>query len=110
MRETKRRRLEAKGWKVGTAGEFLGLSPAEEAYLELRLRLSDAIRKRRLRKRMTQTRLAKVLGSSQSRVAKMESGDSSVSLDLLVTSLFWLGTTRAELAGIISGRRRLPAA
>ena len=110
MRESKRRKLEARGWKVGTAGEFLELSAVEEAYIELRLRLSDAIRARRLRRRLTQSALARAIGSSQSRVAKMESGDSSVSLDLLVTSLLSLGASRAELARIISRPPGRPAA
>lgn len=103
MREQKRKRLEAKGWKVGTTREFLGLSPDEEAYVELRLRLAQGVKQRRLRRKLTQTELAKVVCSSQSRVAKIETGDSSVSLDLLIRSLFALGASRQDLAKLISG-------
>src|SRR2546422_100282 len=46
MRRTKQERLEAKGWKFGTAQEFLGLSDEETAYVELRLRLADSLRRR----------------------------------------------------------------
>ena len=105
MRETKRKRLEAKGWKVGTAREFLDLSREEEAYIELRLRLALGLKRRRLRRRLTQTELAKAVRSSQSRVAKMEAGDPTVSLDLLVRSLIALGASSKELATIISSSR-----
>jgi len=102
MRESKRKRLKAKGWKVGTTKEFLDLTQAEEAYIELRLKLAEGLKQRRIRRRLTQVELAKAVRSSQSRVAKMEAGDPSVSLDLLVRSLIALGTSSKELARIIS--------
>ena len=46
--------------------------------------------------------LAAKLRSSQSRVAKMETGDSSVSLDLLIRSLITLGASDRELSKIIA--------
>jgi DNA-binding XRE family transcriptional regulator len=104
MHETKRKRLAAKGWKVGSAQEFLGLSDQEQAYVDLKLRLSDALRHRRLRRKLTQAELAKAVNSSQSRVAKMEAGDRSVSIDLLVRSLYATGTSDKELAKIIASR------
>jgi ribosome-binding protein aMBF1 (putative translation factor) len=102
MREVKSKRLAAKGWKVGTAKEFLGLSNAEEAYIELRMNLAQGLKKRRSLRGLTQIDLAKAVQSSQSRVAKMESGDPSVSLDLLVRTLLALGTSSKELARIIT--------
>ncbi len=110
MREEKRRRLEAKGWKVGSTREFLGLADEEAAYVELRLRLAESLRERRRRRRLTQAQLARLLKSSQSRVAKMEAGDPSVSLDLLIRSLLALGTSNLELSRIISARTPAPAA
>ena len=104
MLESKKRRITAKGWKIGTAKEFLGLSASEEAYIELRLRLSEGLKSRRNLRRVTQTQLAQALRSSQSRVAKMEAGDPTVSIDLLVKSLLVLGTTNRELAAIIAPR------
>lgn len=101
MREDKRKRLAAKGWKTGSAADFLGLSVEEERYVELRLRLSEGIRERRQRRHLTQTELARALRSSQSRVAKMEAGDPSVSLDLLVRSLLALGASNKDLAKLI---------
>ncbi|MBI2247419.1 MAG: XRE family transcriptional regulator [Armatimonadetes bacterium] len=105
MREEKKKRLEAKGWKVGDAKEFLSLSDEEEAYIELKLRLAERLRERRRHRRLTQVDLARMVKSSQSRVAKMEAGDPSVSIDLLVRSLLALGTTNRELSKIISSSR-----
>lgn len=97
MNKSKRERLEAKGWKFGSASEFLKLSSDETAYLEMKLALSKTLQEQRRRKRLTQHQLARLLRSSQSRVAKMEAGDPSVSLDLLVRSLLTLGTPKKSL-------------
>jgi DNA-binding XRE family transcriptional regulator len=102
MRESKRKKLAAKGWKTGSVRQFLGLTSEEEAYIELRLKLANGLRMRRHSHGVTQTELAQTLRSSQSRVAKMEAGDPTVSLDLLVKSLLALGTSNRELAAIIA--------
>lgn len=103
MRASKRKKVEAAGWKVADTGEFLGLTAAEEAFIELRLRLAEGLRARRTRKKLTQTDLAEVIQSSQSRVAKMEAGDPTVSVDLIVRSLIALGVSHKEIARIIVG-------
>jgi predicted XRE-type DNA-binding protein len=97
MRETKKSRLTSKGWKVGTTAEFLQLTPEESAYIEIKLQLAEKLREQRLRHRMSQAQLAKLVRSSQSRVAKMEAADPTVSLDLLVRSLLVAGSSAAEL-------------
>jgi DNA-binding XRE family transcriptional regulator len=84
MKKTKKSRLEEAGWRVGTAADFLGLTQEETALIEMKLGLAATLRKRRQARKLTQTQLAKQLGSSQSRVAKMEAADPSVSIDLLV--------------------------
>ena len=104
MRVSKRKRLEAAGWKLGSPRELLGLSAEEEAYIELRLRLARGLKARRQARGVTQVQLAQSIKSSQSRVAKMEAGDPTVSLDLLVKSLLALGASNRELAEIISRR------
>jgi DNA-binding XRE family transcriptional regulator len=109
MREDKKKRLEATGWKVGGAKEFLELSSEEASYIELKLKLADGLRERRRRRRLTQVELARRVRSSQSRVAKMEAGDPSVTLDLLIRSLLALGASNRELARIISLSKVLPA-
>lgn len=98
MRAEKQRRLEALGWRFGSAAEFLGLTPADVAYLDLRLRLAAGLRALRLKQQLTQTALARLVGSSQSRIAKMETGNPTVSLDLLIRSLLALGASRRDLA------------
>jgi ribosome-binding protein aMBF1 (putative translation factor) len=105
MLKDKKKRLEAKGWKIGTAKDFLGLSEEESAYIELKIRLAEALRQRRRAKGLSQVDLADKLQSSQSRIAKMEAGDSSVSLDLLIRSLITLGASDRELSKIIATPR-----
>lgn len=97
MKKSKREALEKRGWKVGTVAEFLGLTEEESALIELKLALSRSLRERRTKQGLTQVALAKQLRSSQSRVAKMEAADPSVSVDLLVRSLFALGVTPKDL-------------
>ena len=105
MRKQKKKRLAAKGWKISTVKEFLGLSNEESAYIELKIRLAAGLRQRRQEKGLSQLDLATKLQSSQSRVAKMEAGDPSVSLDLLIRSLLNLGASDRELSQIITTSR-----
>ncbi|NHZ71491.1 MAG: helix-turn-helix domain-containing protein [Aquificales bacterium] len=102
MNKNKQKQLREKGWTVGSVDEFLELTPEESAYIELKLTLATNLRQRRRDQQLTQMELAKLLHSSQSRVAKIESGDPSVSLDLLVRSLLTLGATHSDLAHMIS--------
>jgi len=97
MKEAKRRRLEAAGWRVGDAQGFLGLTDAETAMIEVRYTLAKTLKRRRQLLKISQQRFAERIGSSQSRVAKMEAGDPSVSLDLLMRSLICSGSTSAEI-------------
>ena len=102
MDKRKKEQLQKKGWKAGMVVEFLGLSAEESAYIEMKLALSEKLKERRRHKKLTQAQLAKAIDSSQSRVAKMEAGDPTVSMDLLVKSLLALGVTRKELGRTIS--------
>jgi len=102
MKDAKRRRLEKRGWVVGTAKQFLGLSDEEAALIELKLDLAAGVRTRRLERKLSQEALANLIQSSQSRVAKMEAGDRSVSMELLTRALLALGTTRRQLARLIA--------
>ena len=97
MNQSKQKRLESKGWKVGSVQDFLKLSSEETAYIELKLGLARNLQKRRQALKITQTDLARRLRSSQSRIAKMEAGDPSVSLDLLIRSLLALGVSKQSL-------------
>jgi len=95
------KRLEAAGWKAGDVAEFLQLTSEEADYVELKLALGAYLRELRRSNRWTQTQLAHRLGSSQSRVAKMESADGSVSVDLLLKSLFSVGATPKDVGRVI---------
>jgi DNA-binding XRE family transcriptional regulator len=106
MRKEKKARLERAGWKVGTVRDFLGLSASEEALVELKLTLSRVLKERRTRRNLTQAQLARLLRSSQSRVAKMEAGDPSVSIDLLIRSFLAMGATPKDLAQVISHKAK----
>lgn len=85
MKEDKARRLRQKGWRVGSTREFLNLDEAEEAYIEAA-------------RRMTQHELAAHMKSSQSRIAKIEAGDPSVSIDLELRSALALGASLNDVA------------
>ena len=99
MDSEKRQKLKEAGWVVGSTDEFLQLTPEETAYIELKLNLARNLRAARQEKQLTQSALARLIHSSQSRVAKMEKGDPTVSLDLLVRALLALGKTPQELMG-----------
>ena len=101
MKPAKRQRLERAGWAVGSTTDFLQLTPDETALVEMKLALSESLRHWRTRKGLTQGALARQLGSSQSRVAKMEAADPTVSFDLLLRSLLHLGASRKAIARAI---------
>lgn len=97
MKAVKRKKLEANGWEVGSAADFLELSDEEAAYIELKFKLANRLKDARIQRHLTQKELAKRIDSSQSRVAKMETGDRSVSIDLLIKSLLALGVTNKDI-------------
>jgi ribosome-binding protein aMBF1 (putative translation factor) len=99
--KTKQKKLEASGWRVGTAADFLELSSEEAEFVELKLALGSYLRDIRRQRRWTQTQLAQQLGSSQSRIAKMEAADCSVTIDLLVKSLLTVGATPKDVGRVI---------
>ena len=105
MDKRKRARLQSRGWKVGTTAEFLNLSAEEAAIVEVRLALSQGVRKLRQHKKLSQLELASMMGSSQSRVAKVKSGHPSVSVDLMVKSLAALGASREDVGKMIASWR-----
>lgn len=101
MKMEKIRKLEKKGWKVGTVAEFLNLTAEEEEYIELKVALSNLFQELRKKKKLTQNQVAELIKSSQSRVAKIEKADESVSLDLMVKSIYALGSTNREIGRIM---------
>lgn len=106
MKTEKRKKLEKAGWRLGDAKDFLGLDASEAEYVEIKLGLARRLRELREQHRWTQADLAGLLGSSQSRVAKMEAADSTVSVDLLVRSLLVAGADRKDVGRAVSSGRR----
>jgi len=98
MDRIKQAKLEAAGWTVATPKAFLNLSDEDEVFVEVKVALAAALRECRVAQHLTQTEAARRLRSSQSRVAKMEAADRSVSVDLLLRSLLRLGGTREKVA------------
>jgi predicted XRE-type DNA-binding protein len=101
MNTSKKVRLQRAGWAVGDAAKFLNLTPQEAQFVELKLALAAGVRQLRERRGMTQAALAEQLGSSQSRIAKMEAADRSVTVDLMMRSLLAIGATPGEIAKLI---------
>lgn len=110
MPKTRKAMLEKAGWKIGSVQDFLELTDEEMALIEMCLTLADSVKQRRQSQGLTQSELAKKLGSSQSRVAKMEAADVSVSLELLIQSVLKLGASRQEVGRIIGRKLTSPAA
>jgi DNA-binding XRE family transcriptional regulator len=102
MKHEKKQRLEAAGFKVGSADEFLALAPGESSLVALRLSLATAVRRRRLRLRYSQAELARRIGSSQSRIAKLEAAAPDVSMDLLFRALFATGAKMRALDKVVA--------
>jgi ribosome-binding protein aMBF1 (putative translation factor) len=104
MKADRVKRLQADGWKVGSAAEFLQLSDEEIRLIDLKVSLSGAVRKSRIKRKLSQVELAHRMKSSQSRIAKIEAGDPTVSLDLIFRALIASGaTTRDIQAAFVSG-------
>ena len=106
MNSAKKARLEAAGWKIGSAAEFLGLDKQEAELIEMKLALAKRLHALRRRRNLSQARVAELVGSSQSRVAKMEAGDPSVSIDLLFRGVLALGSA-TEVIRALSSRKKL---
>lgn len=105
MKPERKHRLEKAGFRVGSAAEFLNLSPEEAILVTMRLALAGAVRERRANLGVSQTELAHRLGSSQSRVAKIEAGESNVSFDLLVRAMLATGAKPREVGAVIAAEK-----
>ena len=103
MEKKKREKLEEKGFRVGTAADFLELSPEEEAFIDIRLDISNLVKAQRAKRGWTQEQLARAIGSSQSRIAKLEGGDLGISLDLMIKALLRLGTSKKQIGKLLEG-------
>ncbi len=103
MDKKKRQQLEEKGFRVGSAADFLELTPEEEAYIDIRLDISNMVKSQRAKRGWTQEQLARAIGSSQSRIAKLEGGDPGISMDLMIKALLRLGTSKKQIGKLLEG-------
>jgi|TARA_R100001143_G_C3359147_1_gene134454 ribosome-binding protein aMBF1 (putative translation factor) len=103
MDKKKRKQLEEKGFRVGSAADFLELTPEEETYIDIRLDISSLVKTQRAKRGWTQEQLARAIGSSQSRIAKLEGGDPGISLDLMIKALLRLGTSKEQIGKLLEG-------
>ncbi|SIO58587.1 Helix-turn-helix [Singulisphaera sp. GP187] len=94
--------LEAAGFRATTVAEFLGLTEVEEKIVEFRVMLARAVREGREAKGLTQKQLAGAIGSSQSRIAKLESATADTSVDLMLKALFTVGRQVPEGLAVAS--------
>lgn len=109
MKTEKLRKLRAAGWKVGSTRDFLKLSEEEAMLVELKLSLADALKLARKKRGISQIELAERMGSSQSRVAKIEAGDASVSFDLIIRAFLAAGASRQDLRRAFSAKEKIAA-
>lgn len=107
MDKKKRQQLQEKGFRIGSAAEFLELTSEEEAYIEIRLDISNMVKTQRDKRGWTQDQLARAIGSSQSRIAKLEGGDPGISMDLMIKALLRLGTSKKQLGKLLEGELEL---
>jgi DNA-binding XRE family transcriptional regulator len=103
MDKKKRKQLEDKGFQVGSAADFLELTSEEEAYIDIRLDISNLVKAQRTKREWTQEQLARAIGSSQSRIAKLEGGDPGISMDLMIKALLRLGTSKKQIGKLLEG-------
>jgi ribosome-binding protein aMBF1 (putative translation factor) len=107
MKTAKLERLQAVGWKVGSAEDFLQLSDDEARLVALKLSLISAVKKSRVKRKLSQIDLAQRMKSSQSRIAKIEAGDRSVSLDLIVRALIASGATTRDIQAAFTANEQM---
>ena len=91
MDAAKRKVIEAAGWKVGDAADFLEMSDQERQLLDTRVKLALAIRQQREALHLSQKQLGALLKTSQPRVAKIERAASDVSMDQLIRAFTMAG-------------------
>lgn len=105
MKPSKRQRLQQAGFKVGTIQEFLALTDEDMALIDLKVRLATMLKRVRQARGITQQELARLMSSSQSRIAKLEGACAQASLDLLCRALFAIGVTPREIGKTIAAPR-----
>ena len=102
MNKETKEKLKKHGWEITSVKEFLSLSEEDMKLIELRITLGKYLKEQRKKNGYTQDQLAKMIRSNQSRIAKMENGDNSVTIDALLKSLFYLGIPAKEISKVFA--------
>ncbi len=102
MKATKKTKLEKAGWHIGSTQELLGLSDSEMAMIRIKQSLAKSLREMRAEQAVSQAEVAKRVGSSQARVARMEAADASVSVDLLLNACLIMGANEKAIGRAIA--------
>ena len=105
MDAAKRKALEAAGWKVGDAADFLEMSDEERQWLDARVELALAVRRQRAALGLSQKQLGLRLKTSQPRIAKIERAAADVSMDQLVRALLAAGGEVSLQINAVSGAK-----
>jgi predicted XRE-type DNA-binding protein len=101
-KSTKRKKLEAKGYKVTDSAEWLGLSREEAQIVDMRVALAQELERVRKAKGITQAELAKRVGTKQSGVARMLNNPDTSTMDNLIKALIALGEPISKIAACLS--------
>ena len=101
MKATKKKALESAGYNMTNAAEWLGLSPQEDAIVNMRVNFAMEIERICKEQGITQKALAEKIGTRQSGVARMLNNPSKVTLDHLIRTLLALGTPSKRIASLI---------
>ena len=91
------KRLQDAGFVPTTITAFLELSPAEEAFVETKVRFTALLKQTRLERGWTQAQLAKELGTRQQMIARAERGGDSITIDFLLRALVTLNLSLTDL-------------
>ena len=102
MKKSKKDKLQKLGYIVTETQEYLGLSDEEMALIDLKIQLMQKLKTIREKAGVTQKELAKLMHTSQSRIAMLEGGYKEVSLDLVCKALFALGISKKQIASAIA--------
>ncbi len=89
-------------WVETDVQELLDLSAQDLVIVEFRAALALALQQARKRQKLTQETAAKTIGTSQAQVARMEAGQSSITIDRLIKALIALGVSRPTIVKALS--------
>ena len=101
MDTKKRKQLEAAGYQITDSADWLGLTPQEQAIVNMRVNFALEIERVRKASNITQRELADKIGTRQSGVARMLNNPTTATIDSLIKTLLALGASPKRIAALI---------